>query len=74
MKLVAAKCPSCGANLEVNPNQEALKCQYCGNYFLFFQRYTAMPVTNPARAGHTHPNPLSENGRICAAFSVSHSV
>ena len=34
MKLVAAKCPSCGANLEVNPNQEALKCQYCGSAIL----------------------------------------
>ena len=29
MKLVAAKCPSCGASLDVNPEQEATKCKYC---------------------------------------------
>lgn len=34
MKLVAAKCPSCGANIEVSPNDEATKCKYCGNAIL----------------------------------------
>lgn len=29
MKLVAAKCPNCGANLDVNPKQDATKCEYC---------------------------------------------
>lgn len=30
MKLVPAKCPSCGANIEVNENLEKAICQYCG--------------------------------------------
>ena len=29
MKLVAAKCPSCGASIEVNSKDETTKCKYC---------------------------------------------
>ena len=29
MKFVAAKCPSCGANIEVEPNSDRTKCEYC---------------------------------------------
>ncbi len=29
MKLVAAKCPSCGATIDVNPKNETMKCNYC---------------------------------------------
>ena len=34
MKLVAAKCPSCGASLNVNPKQETAKCEYCNQTIL----------------------------------------
>lgn len=34
MKLVAAKCPNCGSNLEVNPNKETIKCEYCRSAIL----------------------------------------
>lgn len=34
MKLVAARCPNCNANLDVNPENEAMKCQYCGGAIL----------------------------------------
>lgn len=30
-KLTDAKCPSCGAKLDVNPNLEKTICQYCGS-------------------------------------------
>lgn len=30
MKLEAAKCPSCGANLSVNPNEKVMTCEFCG--------------------------------------------
>ena len=30
MKLVPAKCPSCGANIEVDRSLKFTKCQYCG--------------------------------------------
>lgn len=34
MKLVAARCPNCNANLDVNPENETMKCQYCGGAIL----------------------------------------
>ncbi len=34
MKLVAARCPNCNANLDVNPEFETMKCQYCGGAIL----------------------------------------
>ena len=34
MKLTPAKCPSCGANIEVNENLEKTICQYCGTTVL----------------------------------------
>lgn len=34
MKLTPAKCPSCGANLEVNEKLEKTICQYCGTTVL----------------------------------------
>lgn len=29
MKLVVAKCPSCGAEIDVNPKSETTRCKYC---------------------------------------------
>ena len=34
IKLVPAKCTQCGAQLEVDPNQEAAVCKYCGTPFI----------------------------------------
>ena len=34
MKLVAAKCPSCGANIDVDKKQEITKCKYCKTQIL----------------------------------------
>ena len=34
MKLVAAKCPCCNANIEVSPDAETTKCRYCGSAIL----------------------------------------
>ena len=34
MKFTPAKCPSCGANIEVNENLEKTICQYCGTTVL----------------------------------------
>lgn len=31
MNLIAAKCPSCGSNIEVSPEMEATKCKSCGS-------------------------------------------
>ena len=29
MKLIPARCPSCGADIEVNKENETTKCKYC---------------------------------------------
>ena len=34
VKLQAAKCPQCGADIEVNPSLEKTICQYCGTTIL----------------------------------------
>ena len=31
MKLVAAKCPNCGANIDVDKNSDKTICEYCGS-------------------------------------------
>ena len=31
MKLVAAKCPSCGANIKVDRSLKLTRCEYCNN-------------------------------------------
>jgi len=37
MPLVNAKCTSCGATIEVNPEAQALVCKYCGSAFVVEQ-------------------------------------
>ena len=34
MGLIAAKCPQCGANIEVDAAKESGICQYCGTAFI----------------------------------------
>ena len=34
MNLVSAKCPNCGANIEVSPEMETTKCKSCGSAIL----------------------------------------
>ena len=34
MPLVAAKCPNCGGNLEVDPTKEAAVCPFCGTPYI----------------------------------------
>lgn len=40
MKLTPAKCPSCGANIEVNDKLEKTICQYCGTQVLIEEAIT----------------------------------
>ena len=34
MSLVSAKCPNCGASIEVDPTQKADICKYCNTAFI----------------------------------------
>lgn len=50
MKIVPAKCPNCGANIEVDEEQETTKCKYCGDAILIdraLEKYNVeIKVTN----------------------------
>lgn len=53
MGLVAAKCPNCGANIEVDNSLEAGICKYCGTPFVTekaINNYTNIYNTNIAQA------------------------
>ncbi|MCL2546364.1 MAG: hypothetical protein FWE06_04115 [Oscillospiraceae bacterium] len=46
MPLVAAKCESCGANLEVNPAQDSAICNFCGTQFIVEKAVSLYNTTN----------------------------
>ena len=49
MHLVPALCPQCGGALDVDPNQEAAVCKFCGTPFITekaIQNYNVTNVTN----------------------------
>ena len=51
MALVAAKCTSCGANVEVDPSQNVAICEYCGKYYAVkkaINNYSEVNVNNNA--------------------------
>lgn len=46
MALTAAKCPSCGANMQIDGTKEAGICQHCGTAFITEQAINHYNVTN----------------------------
>lgn len=34
MSLIECKCPNCGAEVKINPSEEASYCEYCGKAFI----------------------------------------
>ncbi|WP_026664823.1 hypothetical protein [Butyrivibrio sp. FC2001] len=47
MGFVAGKCPCCGANLSVDPSQDAAICDYCGNPFVVKKAISTTNVNIP---------------------------
>lgn len=45
-KLVSAKCTSCGASVNVNPNSEIAKCPFCGNNYIVEKAINMFNITN----------------------------
>lgn len=45
MPLTPAKCPHCGAAIQVNPNAKQLLCRYCGNEFIVEEAIKNVNVT-----------------------------
>ena len=45
MKLITLTCPKCGAQMEVNPELEAIICNYCGNKMLIDREVVEQKIT-----------------------------
>lgn len=46
MKLITLTCPKCGAQMEVNPELEAIICNYCGNKMLIDREVVEQKMVN----------------------------
>ena len=56
MKLITLTCPKCGAQMEVNPELEAIICNYCGNKMLIDREVVEQKIKSSA-GGTTKKNP-----------------
>ena len=52
MKLITLTCPKCGAQMEVNPELEAIICNYCGNKMLIDREVVEQKINCPLCQGH----------------------
>ena len=59
MKLITLTCPKCGAQMEVNPELEAIICNYCGNKMLIDREVVEQKITGGFEFGYQQ-----EQGRI----------
>lgn len=72
MKLVAAKCPNCGANIEVSPEMEATKCKSCGSAILVedaIQKYKIEVSGEVSLSGISSVENDLERGNQCLSAS-----
>lgn len=60
MRLVADKCPECGARVEVDADRAEARCEYCGASFRVGAR---APVAGPAPEAAAAPADLRPRGR-----------
>lgn len=61
MKLITLTCPKCGAQMEVNPELEAIICNYCGNKMLIDREVVEQKITGGFEFGYQQ-----EQGRLKA--------
>lgn len=61
MKLITLTCPKCGAQMEVNPELEAIICNYCGNKILIDREVVEQKITGGFEFGYQQ-----EQGRLKA--------
>lgn len=70
MNLVAAKCPNCGANIEVSPNAETTRCKSCGSAILVedaIQKYKIEVSGQVSMSGISSVENDIERGNQCLA-------
>ena len=61
MILITLTCPKCGAQMEVNPELEAIICNYCGNKMLIDREVVEQKITGGFEFGYQQ-----EQGRLKA--------
>ena len=61
MKLITLTCPKCGAQMEANPELEAIICNYCGNKMLIDREVVEQKITGGFEFGYQQ-----EQGRLKA--------
>ena len=61
MKLITLTCPKSGAQMEVNPELEAIICNYCGNKMLIDREVVEQKITGGFEFGYQQ-----EQGRLKA--------
>lgn len=61
MKLITLTWPKCGAQMEVNPELEAIICNYCGNKMLIDREVVEQKITGGFEFGYQQ-----EQGRLKA--------
>ena len=54
MKLITLTCPTCGAQMEVNPEREAIICNYCGNKMLIDREVVEQKITGGFEFGYQY--------------------
>lgn len=71
-KLVAATCPKCGANVQLDPDREFVTCQFCGaSSFIQTQK---RPVTQQVHAMHMPVIHVPRPNHGCASALVVLSI
>jgi hypothetical protein len=69
-KLHAARCPSCGANIQVPPHAHSIQCRYCSNVITVqHQKAPQMQMPGiPSTTLYIDPEEIARAGRSIARF------
>ena len=52
MKLIEARCPRCGAELKINPDNKNATCEYCGAVLFLDDEAQHIRYDNAEEAGY----------------------
>ena len=65
-RLIPAKCPQCAASVNVDPNQDVVRCAYCGTTSFIDRPKRQAPPNVPV----VHLPPQPQSGRTAAAVLI----
>ena len=52
MRLIDAKCPNCGAVMQIDADRQKVFCTYCGNQLIVDDEITRLKLDNAEQAGY----------------------